>query len=234
MNKPTGGHEELPEISPTSTARKSDEANMEATNASVNRAHATGHGVRNQVREVPTPFVWDIKNAVAAGIFASIIFTILWYPLVFITGEDSLDLALVFGAFITPQLDWLTRILGLGALIGTYTAIAVTYMALLFILRLRSNAGKGAVFGFMVFAAMTAFILPWLVGFLARFGVSHASLPQPDALLNQAGHSNYGWEVMVAGLAAHLMYGAIVGALYREKPRETVESRPFRVEYAGG
>lgn len=234
MNRPTGGAgshgEELPETPPSALPATTEEEVHDTAVSTAIRARAQAE--RRNEKVITAPFDVDILSAIKAGIFASLIFTLLWYPLVFVSGEDGVDLALVFGAFITPQIDILTQILGFGALIGTYTGIAVSYAVLLRIFRIRSNAGKGTVFGFLVFVPMIAFFLPWLIGWVARFGVSHASIPQADVLLNQAGHSNFGWEVPAAGLIAHLAFGAILGALYRDKPVSL--NVPYRVEYVGG
>jgi len=53
-----------------------------------------------------------------------------------------------------------------------------------------------------------------------------------DTLLNQVGHGNDGWEACGYVLGAHLMYGLLLGAIYRHKTLP-LDGR-YRIEYGGG
>lgn len=125
-----------------------------------------------------------------------------------------------------------SSLLGFLVHMGIGVGIGVGYAILLWIFRLQSNAGKGIVYGFLVFQAMFAFLLPWAVGWSARFGLPHVQLYPADVMLNQAGHGNAGWEAPAIVLVAHLMYGLLLGAIYRHKVRPL--DNKVRLEYSGG
>jgi hypothetical protein len=157
--------------------------------------------------------------------------------MVFIYRQNSLDIPLLLGSFVFAN-EWLARIAGFVVHMIIGIGIALTYAILLYIFRLQSNAGKGTVFGFLVFVPMMTFLMPWAVGWSARFGLPHATLESGarlwpvDTMLNQVGNGNAGWDACVVVLCAHLMYGLLLGALYRHKLRP--QDGRYRIEYSGG
>jgi hypothetical protein len=151
--------------------------------------------------------------------------------------QNTVDIPLLLGSFVTGN-EWLARLIGIPIHLGIGIGIALSYAILLYIFRLQSNAGKGTVFGGLVFVPMIAFLMPWAVGWSARFGLPHGTLASGarlfpiDTLLNQIGHGNAGWDACAYVLFAHLMYGLLLGALYRHKTLP--QDGRYRIEYSGG
>lgn len=193
-------------------------------------AHAP-EGYNPDAREIPTVYEFDLVEAIKAGTAATLLFSAFYAPMYYIYREDSVNIPRLIGSwvFTDPTLIVLS---GFAVHMGIGVGIAVSYAILLWIFRWQSNAGKGTVFGFLIFQAMFAFILPWSVGWLARFAPTHAQLQNADIMLNQTGHSNAGWEAPAIVLLAHLMFGLLLGAMYRHKVRTL--DRAVRLEYSGG
>jgi hypothetical protein len=199
-------------------------------------AQTTG-AARTDATVKPTIYEIDYRSAIIAGIAATLLFSACYSPMVPIYRQNSLDIPLLLGSFLTGN-EWLARLLGIGIHMGIGVGIALSYAILLYIFRLQSNAGKGTVFGYMVFIPMMAFLMPWAVGWSARFGLPHgvldsgAHLWPVDTMLNQVGNGNAGWDACALVLCAHLMYGLLLGALYRHKTLP-LDGR-YRIEYSGG
>jgi len=185
----------------------------------------------------PTIYQINWGNAVIAGIAATLLFSAVYAPVYLIYRQNSLDLLLLLGNILTGN-EWVARLVGLVIHFGIGIGIALAYAIGLYWFRFQSNAGKGTVFGYLVFIGMIAFLMPWFVGFSARWGLPHAGLDTGarlwpvDTLLNQVGHGNDGWEACGYVLGAHLMYGLLLGAIYRHKTLP-LDGR-YRIEYGGG
>lgn len=180
---------------------------------------------------IPTPnkYQVNLKLATWAGILGQVLWFLFYYPVYFYYGEDSLDLARLFGSFITTDPEWVTRFLGIGALFGIGIGTAWAYAWLLYILNLQSSGTTGFLFGGLFFVPIAAFIIPWTVGFLAQFRDVQMNLP--DVLFSQAGHGNANWDGPMLVLIAYMMYGLVLGAVYRHKLRDP---NVYRIAYQGG
>jgi hypothetical protein len=180
------------------------------------------------LKPTPNRFQVNIGLAIVAGIVGQLFWMALYYPVYFMYQEDSLDLMRLFGSFLTTQEPW-THLLGFGAVMGIGVTTAVAYAWILYILNLQSSGAMGFVFGAFVFQPIIAFVIPWTVGFLAVF--TGVRMNNPDVALNQAGHGNANWDGPFFVLLAYLIYGLIVGAIYRHKLRDTTQ---YQIAYQGG
>jgi hypothetical protein len=185
---------------------------------------------------VNSPYVVNVVSAGIAGLISHLLLIPAIYALYFAYREDSMDLPLLFGAFLVAPTDmqsvWLARILGMGAFLGIGVVTGIAYAVLLRVFRWQSNGGKGSVFGILVFVPTFAFIVPWTVGFLARFAPTHWRMNNPDVMFNQVGHGNVGWEPAGWMLCCYIIAGLVLGTLYRHKTLEM--GGRYRLEYQGG
>jgi hypothetical protein len=168
---------------------------------------------------VPFPHLYapDFLLAFRAGLVATIAFTFFWYPLYFGFKNPSMDICLLLGSYVVPgDLTWLTRFVGIGMHLVVGIAIAFAYATGLQVLRTQSHAGKGTLFGVGIFFFMAIWVLPWVAP-LAVYGASHAFFDMPSPFLEWLGANDQGWDGFALGLIAHLVYGSVLGALYRHK-----------------
>jgi hypothetical protein len=184
---------------------------------------------------IPTPNKYKVNLVLAtwAGILGQVLWFLFYYPVYFYYGEDSLDLARLFGSFVVADPTWVARLLGLGVLFGIGVGTAWAYAWLLYILNLQSSGTTGFLFGGLFFVPMAAFVIPWTVGFLAQLRDVQMNLP--DVLFSQAGHGNGNWDGPLYVLVAYIMYGLVVGSVYRHKLRNQPGDKvQYRIAYLGG
>ena len=195
-------------------------------------AHMTGaiHAADDRTPLKQSPYIIDPREIIQAGFFATLFFSACYAPLFFMYKQDSLDLLRVLGSTVTLD-EWTARAIGFILHLGVGIGIAASYAVILWLFNWQSNAGKGTVFGILVYIPMFAFFLPWFIGWLPKFAPTGAVLPPLDTLMNQVGHGNVGWEANFLVLAAHMMFGLMLGAMYRHKVRQP---GTYRLEYAGG
>ncbi|MDX1931320.1 MAG: hypothetical protein SFU56_01820 [Capsulimonadales bacterium] len=146
---------------------------------------------------------------------------------------NGLNLPLILGAFITDDPVG-AQLLGIAGVVGLYTGAALAYAFVLHLFHFQSNHGKGTLYGFLLFVAMYAFLYPWMVGLASRWGlpqVTSSFLPNPDVMMNQAGHGNLGWEAVFLASVPHLVYGLILGSSYRHT--ELPVGERYRLRYLG-
>jgi hypothetical protein len=178
----------------------------------------------------PNAYEIDWFEAGKAGFLATLFFSAIYAPIYLAYRTDSMDIPLILGSTVTLD-EWLARIIGFGIHLGIGIGIALSYAVILWLFNWQGNAGKGTVFGILVFVPMFAFFVPWFIGWLPKFaptGVVH----QPfDVMMNQVGHGNNGWELSALVMLAHMMFGLMLGAIYRHKVKNP---GTFRLEYAGG
>jgi hypothetical protein len=167
----------------------------------------------------PLPYRVNFFRAVISGIIATLVFTPVFYTLYFGYKDDSYDLGLLLGstvgALFDPSLGWPTRLLGLAIHFGIGAGIAVTFAYMLFVFRTQSNGGRGVQFGILLNFAMMGFLFPVFVGVLPRWAPGMPTFENPDFLLNQSGPGSAGWGPLVVALLAHMLWGLVVGHLYR-------------------
>lgn len=194
--------------------------------ATTGAAHATNE----RVPVFPNPFEIDWFEAGKAGFLATLFFSACFAPVYFLYRTDSLDLPLILGSTVFTE-EWTARLFGFLIHLGIGTSIGLTYAFLLWLFNWQGNAGKGMVFGVLVYVPMFAFFVPWFIGLLPRFaptGVVHQPM---DILMNQVGHGNSNWDGNFFVLSAHLMFGLMLGAIYRHKVKT---AGTYRIEYPGG
>lgn len=182
---------------------------------------------------VDSPYQVDWVGATGAGVAGALGLLAVHAFIYLGYGANSLNLPLMFGYFVTADYV-LAQIIGLGAVIGLYVTGAWAYAFLLSLFRMQGNGGKGVVYGFMFFVPLYAFILPWVIGLTSRWGAPHINssfLPNMDVMMNQAGQGNVGWEAVALVAFEHLLYGLLVGAVYRHKVLPIGER--YRLRYLG-
>jgi len=224
------------EIPPTSSGPKLSDP-VTGTHATVPTADSHqvdgSHNARATLKTVWSPYRFDLLSAIQAGIVATLFFLVVWYLIYFAVKDPSLDIAMMIGAFLTPTVDWTSRLLGIGGLLGMGITLAIVYALGLLTFKMQTGMGKGLLFGMMIFIPMMAFVFPFSIGFLARFGVSHAYLHNPDVMFNQTGNTGIQWAVAFWALMAHMVFGSFLGLVYRHKLYEGIGTR-YELEYAGG
>jgi uncharacterized membrane protein YagU involved in acid resistance len=125
-----------------------------------------------------------------------------------------LSVAFLVGTMFTPARDR-ALVIGYGAHLVVGTLFAFLYAALFDSMGKATwwiGAGFGAVHGlFVLVVVMTA--LPGLHPYM----VSESNGPTPNRLLQPPGFMglNYGHRTPYVALVAHVLYGAILGAMYR-------------------
>lgn len=181
----------------------------------------------------PNKYKVNLVLATWAGLLGQLLWFLFYYPVYLYYQEDSLDLARMFGSFLVAEPTFIARILGIGALFGIGIGTAWAYAWLLYILNLQSSGTTGFLFGGLFFVPMAAFIIPWSVGFLAEFRGVRMNLP--DVLFSQAGHGNANWDGPLYALVAYVMYGLVLGSVYRHKIRnQPGDAKQYRIAYLGG
>jgi hypothetical protein len=228
-----GGNPDDNEVHPSTTGIPDNTHGAELTPTATS-AHTHGsHHSADTMKVVWSEYKFNPVSAFTAGIVATIFFLIVWY-LIFLSVKDpAMDIALIVGGFVSPKLDWTARILGFGGLFGIGVSMSFVFGLALLAFKMQSGMGKGLLYGMMLFVPMMAFVLPFSLGFLARFGLSGASIHTFDVMFNQVGNSGGQWQFACWGLLAHMFFGSFLGLVYRHKEREGIGSK-YEVEYAGG
>jgi hypothetical protein len=192
---------------------------------------------------VDSPYKVDWVRAVGAGIPAALALLGMHFFIWWGYGANSLNLPLIFGSFLTHDYV-MAQVLGLVATVLFYVVFALAYAYLLWVFRMQSNAGKGTIYGFLIFVPTYAFILPWTIGLAARWGLPQIDstlvssgymmsslVPNVDVMMNQAGQGNVGWEAVSLVALEHLLFGLLVGAVYRHI--ELPIGERYRLRYLG-
>jgi hypothetical protein len=129
------------------------------------------------------------------------------------TGVTRMDLPLMLGTMATPDRDR-AKILGFVAHMVNGIAVGRIYTAAFHSWH-RSGAPLGALIGLVHGLFVLVSILPLLPGAHARMA-SDFTGPQPTTRLEPPGFLalNYGRRTPIVALAAHMIYGAILGHFY--------------------
>ena len=171
----------------------------------------------DQIVPFPHLYTVDFLQAFRAGLAATVVFTLFWYPLYFGAKNSSMDICLLLGSYVVPgDPSAITRLIGVGMHLVIGVAIAFAYATGLQVFRTQSHAGKGALFGIGIFFFMAIWALPWVAP-MAVYGASHAHFDMPSPYLEWLGANDAGWDGFALGLFAHIMYGLVLGAAYRHK-----------------
>ena len=129
-------------------------------------------------------------------------------------GFTRMNLPFMLGTMFTPNRDR-AKLVGFGVHFVNGWVLAFVYVAAFQSWRLASwwaGIGVGLVHGLFVLLA----IMPMLPGFHPRMA-SEQRGPEPTRQLEPPGFLalNYGRRTPLSVVAAHLVYGAILGAFYR-------------------
>lgn len=171
----------------------------------------------DQIVPFPHPYKVNLPQALGAGFCATLVFTLFWYPLFLGFKNNSMDIFGLLGSFFVPgEPGGLTHLVGFLIHLGIGMALAVSYAYGMMFLRTQSHGGKGAIFGAGLFMFMSIWVLPWVAP-LAVYGASHAHFDMPSPFLEWLGAGDNGWDGFAIGLLANVMFGLIIGAVYRHK-----------------
>jgi hypothetical protein len=129
-----------------------------------------------------------------------------------LAGLSRLDLPLVLGTLLTPDPDH-ARIAGFLIHLGVGQAFALGYAAV-FALMDQATWWLGALLGLLHVSVALTVLLPVLPGLHPRMA-SHRAGPASTAVLEPPGllGLNYGVQTPAVAIAAHLVYGGVLGLL---------------------
>lgn len=129
-----------------------------------------------------------------------------------LAGLSRLDLPLVLGTLLTPDPDH-ARIAGFLIHLGVGQAFALGYAAV-FALLDQATWWLGALLGLLHVSVALTVLLPVLPGLHPRMA-SHRAGPASTAVLEPPGllGLNYGVQTPAVAIAAHLVYGGVLGLL---------------------
>lgn len=126
-------------------------------------------------------------------------------------GLTRLDLPLLLGTFVTPDLDR-ARAVGFFLHLAAGQVFALLHVGG-FVLLDRDGVVVGVLFGLVHGAVALTVLVPLLPGVHPRLA-GERSGPATRALLEPPGllALHYGWSTPLVALVAHAVYGAILGA----------------------
>jgi hypothetical protein len=129
-----------------------------------------------------------------------------------LAGLSRLDLPLVLGTLLTPDPDH-ARIAGFLIHLGVGQTFALGYAAV-FALLDQATWWLGALLGLLHVSVALTVLLPVLPGLHPRMA-SHRAGPDSTAVLEPPGllGLNYGVQTPAVAIAAHLVYGGVLGLL---------------------
>lgn len=129
-----------------------------------------------------------------------------------LAGLSRLDLPLVLGTLLTPDPDH-AGIAGFLIHLGVGQTFALGYAAV-FALLDQATWWLGALFGLLHVSVALTVLLPVLPGLHPRMA-SHRAGPDSTAVLEPPGllGLNYGVQTPAVAIAAHLVYGGVLGLL---------------------
>lgn len=129
-----------------------------------------------------------------------------------LAGLSRLDLPLVLGTLLTPDPDH-ARIAGFLIHLGVGQTFALGYAAV-FALLDQATWWLGALLGLLHVSVALTVLLPVLPGLHPRMA-SHRAGPASTAVLEPPGllGLNYGVQTPAVAIAAHLVYGGVLGLL---------------------
>ena len=129
-----------------------------------------------------------------------------------LAGLSRLDLPLVLGTLLTPDPDH-ARIAGFLIHLTVGQAFALGYAAV-FALLDQATWWLGALLGLLHVSVALTVLLPLLPGVHPRMA-SHRAGPSSTAVLEPPGllALNYGLQTPAVAIAAHLVYGVVLGLL---------------------
>jgi len=129
-----------------------------------------------------------------------------------LAGLTRLDLPLLLGTLVTENPDR-ARAAGIGMHLMVGQAFALGYLLVFWLLQL-TTWWLGALLGLLQVSVVLMVLLPALPGVHPRMA-SHRAGPASRAVLEPPGvlALNYGLQTPAVMLAAHLLYGAVLGVL---------------------
>jgi hypothetical protein len=129
-------------------------------------------------------------------------------------GLTRMDIPFILGTIATPDRDR-AKVIGSGIHFVNGWLFAVVYAAIFQALR-RSSVWLGAALGAAHAVFVLVVVLPLLPGVHPRMASDFAG-PEPTRMLEPPGFLvlHYGYQTPLVTVAAHIAYGAMLGAFYR-------------------
>ena len=154
----------------------------------------------------------NLPSILVSGLAATIVLTgsiILGQSL----GFTRIDMPFIIGTMFTADRDR-AKIIGLAVHLINGWIFAIVY-ALFFSVIHRPSWWSGALIGLVQGVFVVVAVLPILPGIHPRM-VSDFRGPEPTRLLEPPGFlaTNYGRKTPLVTIAAHILYGLVIGALY--------------------
>lgn len=153
------------------------------------------------------------KRAAFAGVVGALAMTVVMFGLRAV-GATPMNLEMMLGSLLTADVGLGTWILGFAMHLGFGALFAIGYALGMEGLR-RQNVGLGLAFA-LVHTVVSGWILPQLM--LVHPLVLDGRLENPGFLA-----STYGGDQVIVYAGLHLLYGGIVGGLYRLHRRPALE-----------
>ncbi|MBK5222225.1 MAG: hypothetical protein JJE52_04990 [Acidimicrobiia bacterium] len=147
---------------------------------------------------------WAVFGLVATTVLTAVLI------LVQLAGRTRLDLPLLLGSALVADPDQ-ARVVGFAVHLGFGQLFAAFYAAGFATLD-RAGWWLGALFGFIHAIVALTVLVPLLPGVHPRMASDRAG-PDSIAVLQPPGPLalNYGWATPLVTIAAHLVYGAVLG-----------------------
>ena len=155
-------------------------------------------------------FGWAVFGLVATSALTAVMITAQ------LAGRTRLDLPLVLGTLVTEDPDR-ARVAGFLVHLVVGQVFALGYATVFFLLH-RATWWLGGLLGLLHVAVALMVLLPVLPGLHPRMA-SHRAGPASRAVLEPPGllALNYGVQTPVVAVAAHLVYGVVLGLLLQAR-----------------
>lgn len=155
-------------------------------------------------------FGWAVFGLVATSALTAVMITAQ------LAGRTRLDLPLVLGTLVTEDPDR-ARVAGFLIHLVVGQVFALGYATVFFLLH-RATWWLGGLLGLLHVAVALMVLLPVLPGLHPRMA-SHRAGPASRAVLEPPGllALNYGVQTPVVAVAAHLVYGIVLGLLLQAR-----------------
>lgn len=146
-------------------------------------------------------------TAIVAGMIGAVLMTAT-LSLARGVGVTTLDLPMLLGALLTHEVSSLTWLLGLGMHLGIGAVIALGYAVFFECVGAAGpTRGMAVAISHTLIAGVMLAVLPWI----------NRDIPQLMAAPGFMGAAS-GWFTPFLFVGVHLLYGSIVGGVYRASP----------------
>lgn len=165
---------------------------------------------------VPVAHLYALNwaGAIAAGIWGTFVMALMMYYVPPLMDMPPMDIGTMLGTMFLPQDKAAAFWIGLGVHFMNGTIFALAYAAILLALRTQSTAGTGVGLGLATWLGGAMLLLVPILEIHPL--VQSGEMKNPGYFMLDMG---MGWTPALLSLATHLVYGVIVGLLYKHHIR---------------